>query len=206
MPARLRDLTITKVALVPKGANPEAHIVLFKHDESDPGSVTVPVSPAAPGVHGTADTVTDPVQKRDISTEDRNRASATSFAGPNRSFPILKPADVAAAARALGRAKGGPAARARIKRRIIAIARRKGPAFMAQLPDAWKVTKTLFTDVRVGYETMVKREECWVHITTYLDHLRAAMGSTLFMGESLKDIGTSIDQFRTAVLNELADL
>jgi hypothetical protein len=40
MPHRLRDLLITKVSLVPRGANPDAHVVLFKSqgDASSPES------------------------------------------------------------------------------------------------------------------------------------------------------------------------
>ncbi len=73
--------------------------------------------------------------RRDISTEERNAMSDKDFAGPNRSFPITQPGDVAAAAHSLGRAKGDTDS---IKAKIIAIAKRKGAAFVAQLPDAWK--------------------------------------------------------------------
>ena len=76
-----------------------------------------------------------PAAKRDISTEERDNAKESDFAGPDRSFPILKPEDVNAAARALGRAKGN---RDEIKRNIIRIAHRKGTAYVAQLPEAWK--------------------------------------------------------------------
>lgn len=61
--------------------------------------------------------------KRNISTEERNSASESDFAGPNRSFPILKAADVSAALHSLGRTKGD---RDAIRRKIISIAKRKG--------------------------------------------------------------------------------
>lgn len=70
---------------------------------------------------------------RDISQQTRDEADAADFAGPNRSFPILKPQDVSAAAHALGRAKGD---RDAIRKKIIAIAKRKG--WEDALPDAWK--------------------------------------------------------------------
>ena len=69
---------------------------------------------------------------------DRDKIPAADFAGPNRSFPIVTPQDVADAARSLGRAKGptGP-----IKAKIISIAKRKGAAFVAKLPEAWKMAE-----------------------------------------------------------------
>lgn len=66
---------------------------------------------------------------------DRDKLPAADFAGPNRSFPIVKPGDVSDAASSLGHAKGDTEP---IKAKIIAIAKRKGAAFVAQLPQAWK--------------------------------------------------------------------
>ncbi len=65
---------------------------------------------------------------------DRDQLSAGDFAGPDRSFPIVTPGDVSDAASSLGRTKHDPA---QVKRRIISIAHRKGPSFVAQLPDSW---------------------------------------------------------------------
>lgn len=70
---------------------------------------------------------------RDISQDMRDKLPKEDFAGPNESFPIVEAGDVSAAAHALGRAKGN---RNDIKRRIIAIAYRKG--FEASLPEDWK--------------------------------------------------------------------
>jgi hypothetical protein len=72
---------------------------------------------------------------RDVPQAERDKLADGDFAGPNRSFPVAEPADVAAAASALGRAKGD---RNAIKRKIVSIAYRKGDAFVAQLPDDWK--------------------------------------------------------------------
>jgi len=67
---------------------------------------------------------------------DRDKIPAADFAGADRSFPIVTPKDVHDAALSLGRAKGQDTGK--IKDRIISIAHRKGDAFVAQLPDAWK--------------------------------------------------------------------
>lgn len=72
---------------------------------------------------------------RNIPASERDKMPDEDFAGPNRSFPIAEPQDVDAAAHSLGRARGN---RNEIKRRIIAIAYRKGASFVAQLPEDWK--------------------------------------------------------------------
>lgn len=79
--------------------------------------------------------------KRDMDPDvgggvDRDKIPAEDFAGVDRSFPIVTPKDVHDAALSLGRARGQDTDK--IKSRIISIARRKGDAFVAQLPDEWK--------------------------------------------------------------------
>lgn len=69
---------------------------------------------------------------------DRDKLPAEDFAGKARSFPIVTPQDVADAAASMGRAGANNYSTDELKRRIIAIAQRKGAAFVAQLPDAWK--------------------------------------------------------------------
>lgn len=78
------------------------------------------------------------IEEREISKEERDKASASDFAGKNRSFPILAPEDVAAAAASIGRAGSDNYSTDELKRRIIAIAKRKGAAYVAKLPAAWK--------------------------------------------------------------------
>jgi len=73
--------------------------------------------------------------KRDIPASERHEMPEADFAGEGESFPIRKPEDVAAAAHSLGRTNQD---RDKVKRAIIRIARRKGPAFVAQLPETWK--------------------------------------------------------------------
>lgn len=75
---------------------------------------------------------------RDISQDTRDNAPESDFAGKGRSFPILKPEDVAAAAKAIGRAGPGNYDAATLKANIIRIAKRKGPAFVEQLPESWE--------------------------------------------------------------------
>ncbi len=84
------------------------------------------------------------VAKRDVDPDvgggvDRDKIPAEDFAGEHRSFPIVTPGDVSDAASSLGRAKGQDTDE--IKRRIIEIAHRKGPKFVAELPEAWKTDK-----------------------------------------------------------------
>ena len=121
--------------------------------DPDPGMVNVDIPAGASVSISPADLarlatfkqqlVKDQAAKRDMDPDtgggtDRDKIPAEDFAGQNRSFPIVKPGDVSDAASSLGRAKGGPGARAAIKAKIIAIARRKGQAFVDELPEAWK--------------------------------------------------------------------
>jgi hypothetical protein len=66
--------------------------------------------------------------------KDREKISADDFAGPERSFPIVIPKDVEDAARLHGQAADPEA----VKRRIIAIAKRKGKKFVKRLPSEWR--------------------------------------------------------------------
>jgi hypothetical protein len=79
-----------------------------------------------------------PVAKREISDKMRDTIPAEDFAGPHQSFPIKKPEDITAAAHAVGEVKTSQAARDLVKRKIIAIAYRKGDSFVKALPEDWK--------------------------------------------------------------------
>ncbi len=74
--------------------------------------------------------------ERFISKDERDAADTSDFAGKGKSFPILKPGDVTAAAHALGRAGSGNSSTSTIKSNIIAIAKRKG--WTKYLPKAWQ--------------------------------------------------------------------
>ena len=68
---------------------------------------------------------------------DRDKIPAEDFAGKNCSFPIVKPGDVSDAASSIGRAGPDNYSSDVLKANIIKIAKRKGAAFVAELPKAW---------------------------------------------------------------------
>lgn len=72
---------------------------------------------------------------------DRKKIPASSFAGKNRSFPIVTPQDVADAAQSIGRAGPDNYSTDQLKANIIRIAKAKGAAFVAKLPQAWQDAK-----------------------------------------------------------------
>ena len=78
--------------------------------------------------------------ERFISKSDREAMPKEDFAGKGTSFPIKSGEDVEAAARSIGRAGSGNLSMGAIKKRIIAIAKRKG--LEAYLPKAWKEANT----------------------------------------------------------------
>ncbi|MBE3584844.1 MAG: hypothetical protein IMW94_01480 [Thermoanaerobacter sp.] len=66
--------------------------------------------------------------------KDREKIPPKDFGDPkNRKFPIVVPQDVEDAARLIGKAENPEA----VKKRIIRIARRKGPEFVARIPESW---------------------------------------------------------------------
>jgi hypothetical protein len=77
-----------------------------------------------------------PLYERFISKDERANADADSFAGKNKSFPILKASDVSAAVHAMGRAGSDNYGPAQLKANIIRIAKAKG--FTSELPKAWQ--------------------------------------------------------------------
>jgi hypothetical protein len=74
--------------------------------------------------------------ERFISKSERDAADADSFAGKDRSFPILRKSDVMAAVRSIGRGVAGGQSASSLKSKIIAIAKRKG--WSNALPKAWQ--------------------------------------------------------------------
>lgn len=69
------------------------------------------------------------------STADRQKAEQRGAAMPGGRFPIRNREDLANAIRAVGRAKGGAAGRAAVRRFIIKRARALG--LSAMIPDTW---------------------------------------------------------------------
>ena len=74
--------------------------------------------------------------ERFIGKAERDSADAGSFAGKNKSFPILKPGDVMAAVRSMGRAGSDNVGTSTLKANIIRIAKKKG--WTKYLPQAWQ--------------------------------------------------------------------
>jgi len=77
-----------------------------------------------------------PLYERFISKDERDAADAGSFAGKGKSFPILKPGDVMAAVRSMGRAGSANYGTSTLKSNIIRIAKKKG--WSKYLPKAWQ--------------------------------------------------------------------
>jgi hypothetical protein len=77
-----------------------------------------------------------PLCERFISKDERKKADDDSFAGKNKSFPILKAGDIMAAVRSIGRAGADNYDAGTLKRNIIRIAKAKG--FESELPKAWR--------------------------------------------------------------------
>ena len=77
-----------------------------------------------------------PLYERFISKGERDKADGESFAGKGKSFPILKPGDVMAAVRSMGRAGSDNYGVAQLKANIIRIAKAKG--WTSELPKSWQ--------------------------------------------------------------------
>lgn len=77
-----------------------------------------------------------PAYERFIAKSERDAADASDFAGKGKSYPILKPGDIMAAVRSMGRAGSDNVGTATLKKNIIAIAKRKG--WTKYLPKAWQ--------------------------------------------------------------------
>lgn len=81
--------------------------------------------------------------KRDMDPDtgggvDRDQIPAADFAGRDRSFPIVTPGDVSDAASSIGRAGTDNYSPDTLRDNIISIARRKGPEYVQELPQAWR--------------------------------------------------------------------
>lgn len=99
-----------------------------------------------------------PLYERYISKKERDSAGSKDFAGKGKSFPILKAGDVAAAAKALGRAGSGNYSTDVIKKNIIRIAKAKG--FTSELPKAWQAGTDTQESQTSGNTGQLKLTEC----------------------------------------------
>jgi len=89
-----------------------------------------------------------PLSERFVSKKERDAAGSGDFAGKGKSFPILKAADVSAAASSIGRAGAGNYSTDVIKKNIIRIAKAKG--WTSELPKAWQDGDADAQESRVG--------------------------------------------------------
>lgn len=80
----------------------------------------------------------------DISTAQRKQAAANGAAMPGGRYPIRNRDDLQNAIHAVGRAKGGEAGRAAVRRFIIKRAKALGLSNM--IPGSWRPDGTLWTD------------------------------------------------------------
>jgi hypothetical protein len=91
--------------------------------------------------------------ERKIPQSEIDTIPSSQFAGKNKSFPIVTPADVKAAARSMGRAGADNYDAATLKANIIKIAKRMGKTFMTMLPAAWKKEMGMGESSPVDIET-----------------------------------------------------
>ncbi len=87
---------------------------------------------------------------RKIPQRTRSKLAPVDFAGAHHSFPIEQPSDVAAAVHALGLTKQP---RSVIKRHIKQIAKRKGKAFVAEIPKVWKGKRESLHETALSFIT-----------------------------------------------------
>jgi hypothetical protein len=95
-----------------------------------------------------------PLCERFISKGERDAMDSADFAGKGKSFPIKTGEDVMAAVRSMGRAGSDNYDTGTLKRRIIAIAKRKG--LTGRLPKSWQDGGE--ADEKDSKESLVSRE------------------------------------------------
>lgn len=127
--------------LIAKGAAPVAPVSVETSSTFSPSDLQKLLAHRAEAEARAAD-----VGKKDTDPSvgggvDRDKIPSADFAGRDRSFPIVKPGDVSDAARSIGRAGSDNYSSDELRRRITSIAHRKGPEFVAQLPESWGSNK-----------------------------------------------------------------
>lgn len=129
---------------------------------------------------------TRPIAERFISKDERSGADASDFAGTGKSFPILKPGDVMAAVRSIGRGVAGGQSATSLKNKIKAIAKRKG--WTKQLPKAWQdedTTKESAEVELVGDVIHLKEGAVGQDGTAYLKLIAPGWGSSGYYSKEL---------------------
>lgn len=156
---RIIDGWIGEVSLVDLGSNKNAHFALAKRAKRDTpiealgiGASAITASLAKVVSAGEDRAVAASqwygAMKRDFDPDvgggvDRDKLDDSDFViieNGKRKFPIVTPSDVSDAVSSWGRYKG-PVTFAQFRKKLIRLARRKGPAFVAELPESWNVKK-----------------------------------------------------------------
>jgi hypothetical protein len=127
MPTMLRNLKISEVSSVDRGAGEGVQILLMKR----------------------ADEAED-YFKRTFSDAERQAAASSGAALPDGSFPIKTKADLENAIHAYGRAKNKPEAKAHI------ISRAKALDCADMIPDGWDVGKSIVSHVSAASAALLK--------------------------------------------------
>ena len=117
MPRRLTALKIREVSSVDRGAGEGVHVVLHKRAPLTPEQAAAAV---------------ETYMKREFSSKERKKLSASGAAMPGGGFPISNADDLENAIRAIGRAKDPAAA----KKHIISRARSLGAS--GKIPAEWR--------------------------------------------------------------------
>lgn len=155
-----------------------------------------------------------PLYERFISKGERDSADASDFAGKGKSYPILKPQDVMAAARSIGRAGSSNLGPSGLKARIIAIAKRKG--WTKYLPKAWQDEKSSSSESHVSRGTPGRlelrestdwRQDAAIHLLESAGSVRmkikliapGAGASAFYPAEVLKRDGPNVFKDKTHI-------
>jgi hypothetical protein len=144
---------IGEVSLVDLGSNKNAHVTLVKRANRElPAELLAIVGRSYSKVEkAAASAAWYGLVKRDMDPDvgggvDRDALDDSDFVivegsgdDKKRAFPIVTPADVEDAVQSWGRYKG-PTTFEEFKSKLIAMAKKKGPKFVAELPDSWGVS------------------------------------------------------------------
>ncbi|HZT90292.1 MAG TPA: hypothetical protein VFA12_20295 [Stellaceae bacterium] len=128
----LRNLRITEVSSVDRGAGEGVKVVLMKRDEK---TMDIQIDAALAKIDAAGEA--DPVIKRTFTAQQRREYARSGVAMKDGSYPIANRADLERAIHAVGRGRNN--SHEAIRRHIIARARALGATSM--LPDDWNVKK-----------------------------------------------------------------
>lgn len=138
--------------------------------------------------------------ERFIPKSERDNASSSDFAGKGKSFPILKPEDIDAAFRSIGRAGAGNYSAAVIKANIVKIANRKG--WSSHLPKSAQAATSEAADIQIDNEFVSLRESSVAQDgSTLLKLIAPGKGSSGWYSEGVLRTAASNRVFRAGTKN-----